>query len=213
MPISYENSTAFISESDKNTLMFLHVEIRGNLVPPPINMSALKWSRELENLAGAWAQRCAWDIPDFSHPDQKQIALKGLNMAIYSETVEDAFVETVPDVEVLFDQWLLPEGAYDHELSVCMGTYCENYLQIIMADVDSLGCARYICTEGLKRHVLVCVYSHSFIRSSKPPYLFDDTSGPFEEDPEPRLPRIHLNTATRPVLEMVFVYFFLSVFY
>ncbi|KAM7533029.1 hypothetical protein Aperf_G00000119698 [Anoplocephala perfoliata] len=202
MPISYENSTAFISESDKNTLMFLHVEIRGNLVPPPINMSALKWSRELENLAGAWAQRCAWDIPDFSHPDQKQIALKGLNMAIYSETVEDAFVETVPDVEVLFDQWLLPEGAYDHELSVCMGTYCENYLQIIMADVDSLGCARYICTEGLKRHVLVCVYSHSFIRSSKPPYLFDDTSGPFEEDPEPRLPRIHLNTATRPVLEM-----------
>lgn len=213
MTVSYENSTAFISEADRDTLMFLHVATRGNLVPPPINMSALKWSRELESLAVMWAQRCAWNIPDFLMPEQQQIALKGLNVAIYSETVEGAFVETAPEVEVLFDQWILSKDAYDYQLTGCKGTYCENYFQVIMADVDSLGCARHICTEGLKRHVLVCVYSHSFIRSGKLPYLFDDTSGPFEEDYEPRLPRLALNTASRPVLGMAFVLFFLSVFY
>ncbi|XP_010625777.1 cysteine-rich secretory protein LCCL domain-containing 2 isoform X2 [Fukomys damarensis] len=132
-----------IPREDREEILRLHNQLRGQVSPPASNMEHVTWDEELERSAAAWAQECIWE-----HGPTSLLTSIGQNLAVHWGRYRSPGFH----VQSWYDEVKDYTYPYPHECSPwcperCSGAMCTHYTQIVWATTTKVGCAVHTCRK------------------------------------------------------------------
>uniref|UniRef100_A0A5K3FYY5 SCP domain-containing protein n=1 Tax=Mesocestoides corti TaxID=53468 RepID=A0A5K3FYY5_MESCO len=162
------------SAKERNEILEAHREIRKRVEPTAANMLAMEYFDHLENLALSWVSLCRPEKPDIKRfPKYRDFG------AILTASQEETFNYTD-----FLTSYEVEKLSYNYEKNYCTG-YCKNYLQLVTATSNRVGCATMNCdkkgSSGYKiKHLGLCLYKHAIGVNERPYKKGTSCSGCFE---------------------------------
>ncbi|XP_021112273.1 cysteine-rich secretory protein LCCL domain-containing 2 isoform X2 [Heterocephalus glaber] len=137
----YSRVRRAIPREDREEILRLHNQLRGQVSPPASNMEHVTWDEELERSAAAWAQQCIWE-----HGPTSLLVSIGQNLAVHWGRYRSPGFH----VQSWYDEVKDYTYPYPHECNPwcperCSGAMCTHYTQIVWATTNKVGCAVHTC--------------------------------------------------------------------
>ena len=171
-----------LSQGEIDEILGLHNNYRRWVSPPAANMQLMRWSSCLEEVANRYLSTC----PGFAHNQNRNSDAQALGCEASENNVGENlywysayFTNNSVPVEAWYDEYQY----YDIYSKSC-SYICGHYTQIVWADTNLVGCAKFVATDncnGDSGTYFICNYAPGGNYYSKAPYEIGDACSKCEE--------------------------------